>query len=155
MGAHHTILIAVDNSDESVSAGRAAVALFGESAEYTFAHVAEPVAMTPAIAPLGGAVVYPAGGTAMTDDPDETRASAQFVARHAADEAGCSTATSVGLIGDPVDALLDEADRCNADVIVVGAHEHGWFTDLITRSVTRQLERKSNVPVLVMPHHPD
>lgn len=155
MSPHHTILIAVDNSDASVSAGRAAVSLFGDEAEYLFAHVAEPVAMTPSVAPLGGAVAYPAAGTAITDDPDETLASARAVAHHIAAEAGCDVATAVGLVGDPVEALLDEADRCKADVIVTGSHEHGWFTELVTRSVTRQLERKSNVPVLVVPYHAD
>lgn len=147
-----TILIAVDDDEGGRRAAAAAAALFGTDATYRFAHVARPIPMTPpgAYGPAGMAPV----GFAPIDvnrDEDEIRDSAAAVASHIATEAGLPSATSVGLLGEPADALIDEAASCGAAAIVVSAHDRGWIERLFHHSVRGDIVRMSPVPVLVVP----
>jgi nucleotide-binding universal stress UspA family protein len=147
-----TILIAVDDDEGGRRAAVAATALFGRDASYRFVHVARPVPMTPpgAYGPAGMAPV----GFAPVDverDQDEIRESAAAVASHAATEAGLLSASAVGLLGEPADALIDEAVECGAAAIVVSAHDRGWVERLFHHSVRGDIVRMSPVPVLVVP----
>lgn len=146
-----TVLIAVDADEGSKRAALAALSLFPD-AVLRFAHVARPVPLTPPGA-YGPAGVAPVGVVAVDQelDPDETRQSAREVAAHAAAEAGVPDAVSVGLIGDPADALIDEAVECGAAAIVVSAHDRGWIERLFHHSVRDDIQRRSPVPVLVVP----
>jgi nucleotide-binding universal stress UspA family protein len=147
-----TVLIAVDDDEGGQRAAAAAAALFGPEAHYRFAHVARPIPMTPpgAYGPAGMAPV----GFAPVDigrDEGEIRESAASVASLAATEAGLPSATSVGLLGEPADALIDEATSCGAAAIVVSAHDRGWIERLFHHSVRSDIVRMSPVPVLVVP----
>jgi nucleotide-binding universal stress UspA family protein len=159
MSAHPTVLIAVDIDGGGERAARAASALFGADATYRFAHVAQPVPMAPptagafpaaaGVAPVGTAPVVT---EAMTDqDVEATIDSAQSVAARAARDAGLPAATAVGLIGDPADAVIEEALRCGAQAIVVTPHHHGWIDRLFHRSIADEIRKVSPVPVVVVP----
>jgi len=50
-----------------------------------------------------------------------------------------------------VDKILDEAERLEADLIVVGSHVHGRLYDMLLGSVSEGILRKSRLPVLVVP----
>jgi len=54
--------------------------------------------------------------------------------------------------GDPVDAILKEAKKVRAQVIVVGWRGHGRFRRLLVGSVSRGVLRRASVPVLVVRH---
>ena len=51
---------------------------------------------------------------------------------------------------DPSEAILHAAHEQGADVIVVGSHERGWFSRLLSGSVSQDLVRRSDIPVLVV-----
>ena len=147
-----TILIAVDDDEGGRRAATAAAALFGSDAVYRFAHVARPVPMTPpgAYGPAGMAPV----GFAPVDverDQQEIIESATAVASYVAAEAGLASAASVGLLGEPADALIDEAVSCGAAAIVVSAHDRSWIERLFHHSVRTDIVRMSPVPVVVVP----
>ena len=53
--------------------------------------------------------------------------------------------------GNPVSAVLREAKRLDAELIVVGSHGHGLLYDALLGSVSTGILRKSPIPVLVVP----
>ena len=53
--------------------------------------------------------------------------------------------------GPTVATILLEADKVNAEAIVVGSHGHGKLYDFAVGSVSSEIIRKSKVPVLVVP----
>lgn len=157
------VLIAVDDSESSVAAARTAHRLFGDDAEYTVISVSAsqplkwgddallygtvyPLA-TPTGTVIGGVplIVHQPGAT-----PDGDRVEvAEQTADNVAHDAGVDSAETIGETGDPVDAILDAAEKHHVDVIVVGSHERGWFRRLFTTSVRDELVRDARVPVLV------
>lgn len=157
------VLIAVDDSESSVTAARSAHRLFGDSADYIVLNVAEnrpvkwgddalmygtvyPLAV-PGAGVIGGIplVVHHPGATP-TDDRVEV---AEQTADNVAHDAGVEAAKALGVTGDPVDAILKAAAQHHADVIVVGSHDRGWFRSLFTTSVRDEVIRDAEVPVLV------
>lgn len=157
MTTQPTILIAVDATGDATRAAQAASVLFGRDAAYRFAHVAESVPMTmPAtVATPGVAGVAPTGLTPADAerllDPAEQLESARTVADQAASEAGLPNAVAVGLTGDPADALIDDAIDAGAVAIVVEAHDRSWLDRLLTQSVSKALQDKSPLPIVVVP----
>jgi nucleotide-binding universal stress UspA family protein len=158
MKSDPTILIAVDVDEGAERAALAATALFGTDATYRFAHVAQPVPLTPPVsamfpasanvAPIGVAKVAGAGESGEYDDTIE---SARSVAARAAEDAGMATADTVGLVGHPADAIIDEAVSCGAAAIVVTPHQHSWIDRLFHHSVSDEIQKTSPVPVIVVP----
>ena len=157
------VLIAADDTEESVRAARIARDLFGDVAHYTVVSVAHTetflwsgsamefgVPYTMAIPPAG----VP-GPPLVFQQPTSTHTTPVDVAERQADEvrvaANLPAADTMGEVGDPADAIVRAADEWGADVIVVGSHERGWFARLFTRSVTHEVVRESSLPVLVGP----
>ncbi len=124
---------------------------------YRFAHVAESVPMTmPATAGAPGVAGVAPTGITPSDaerllDPEAQAESARAVAEQAATAAGMSAGTAVGLAGDPADALIDEAIECGAATIVVGAHDRSWLDRLLTQSVSKALQDRAPMPIVVVP----
>ncbi|MFO7494239.1 MAG: universal stress protein [Desulfobacterales bacterium] len=52
--------------------------------------------------------------------------------------------------GNPVDAILAQAEESNCDLIVMGTHGHGVIADAVMGSTARRVLRKSRKPVLVV-----
>ena len=150
------VLVAVDGSDESTHAASVAARLFGEGARFSFAHVAEPIPMTPP-----GRLPFSAAGVAPVLPPDvepdqpggehEVRDSARSIALAAAGASGLEVAETIGLIGDPAKQIVAAANERSADVIVVAVHHRGWLTELFTSSVTDDIQHLATIPVLVVP----
>jgi nucleotide-binding universal stress UspA family protein len=156
------IVIAVDGTAASVGAARTARALFGD-AHYVAVHVgesapmahAEPVETTAGIPmPAGwdaGNVVHPVTQIEtgrFEEDPVEL---AESVARRVAAEAELPEAEAVGTVGDRADAILDVAHEQHADVLVIGAHEHGWLSRLFGGSVAEEVRKHADLPLLIVP----
>lgn len=53
--------------------------------------------------------------------------------------------------GYPVEKILMEAGRIEADLIVMGSHGHGLLRHLVVGSVTDGVLRKAPCPVLIVP----
>lgn len=165
------VLIAADDSDVSVGAARTARSLFGDDADYLVVNVAEtpalawgedsmawgyayPMAIPPVAGAAGGPplVVRPAPAPRSSDAPlppssvDQAEQAAESVAQ----AAGLASATAIGEVGEASHAILDAAELHHVDVIVVGSHERGWFSRLLTGSVSTSVAKRSTVPVLVV-----
>ncbi|RMG89189.1 MAG: universal stress protein [Candidatus Dadabacteria bacterium] len=54
--------------------------------------------------------------------------------------------------GRPSQAILDEAERCQADVIVMGSHGHSAVGEVLLGSVAHRVTQRAKVPVLVVRH---
>jgi nucleotide-binding universal stress UspA family protein len=52
--------------------------------------------------------------------------------------------------GDPVDVIQEVADERQVDMIVVGSSDKGWWQRLIDGSVSREMVRTADRPVLVV-----
>ena len=57
--------------------------------------------------------------------------------------------------GSTVDAVLEEAEKLNIDLLVVGTHKHGFLYNLLSESVSVELLNKINIPMLSIPINED
>lgn len=53
--------------------------------------------------------------------------------------------------GSTVEMVLEEAKELNTELLVVGTHKHSFLHNLISESVSLQLFRKANIPLLAIP----
>lgn len=53
-------------------------------------------------------------------------------------------------IGNPVDEILNQADKTGCDILVMGAHGHGVLSDAMMGSTSRRVLRRCKKPVLVV-----
>jgi nucleotide-binding universal stress UspA family protein len=159
------VLIAVDDSEDSIKTARIAYELFGDGASYTVVNVADrtplmwggdslvwgvgyPVMMGPA-----GAIETAPGGVRTDDaaaDADSAPIDAAIqVAQDVATEAHIPNAQVVGEVGDPATAIITAAHHHQADVIVVGSHDRSWFSRLLVPSTSGAVVREADIPVLI------
>jgi nucleotide-binding universal stress UspA family protein len=156
------VLVAVDETEESVRAAEVAHRLFGEEAEYVAVNVAVMVT-DPSVLPWWGAgwgvsypITYGSAWTYRSMDQSGISAAESEVegatdeARSVADRSGLTGAEAVGEVGDPADAVLRVAQERAVDVIVLGTHDRGWFDRLVHPSVTKGVVRRAEIPVLVV-----
>lgn len=52
--------------------------------------------------------------------------------------------------GNPVQTILEEAERCGASILVLGTHGRGGFKRLVLGSVAEQVVRQATMPVLTV-----
>lgn len=165
------VLIAVDETEESVHAAAVAQRLFGNDAEYIAVSVIDAADIDLNRQPWFGTTwgtrypvpygaVWPLPGLIHTrmgiapsesgDTPtDVARRAATETARDVVEESGVVTAEPVGETGDPVDMILRASEERSADVIVVGTHDRSWFDRLLRSSVREKVLKSSDVPILV------
>ena len=154
------VLVAVDDSEGSVRAAEAAHRLFGDDAEYLAVNVTNVVDLAsipwygagwgaPYAAPYGA--VWPYRGAAVEAGTADSEEVARAHAREVADESGLTGAIAVGEEGDPALAIVRAAEERNVDVIVVGTAERGWLDRLLNPSVSKEIVKQADVPVLVVP----
>ena len=60
-------------------------------------------------------------------------------------------ATALIRTGQPAKTVLRESKRQDVELIVVGSHGHGLLFDALVGSVSAELLRHSDVPILVVP----
>jgi nucleotide-binding universal stress UspA family protein len=125
----NTIVVAVDNSTGSDAALEAAVQLALESgAELRCVGVDDSLA---------------------TAGIDPAPAQAAEAAAGAGRDAGVA-ATAESRIGPAAERIIDAANECNADLIVVGSRGRGWLKAAVLGSVSAAVVRNSSCPVLVV-----
>ena len=157
------VLIAVDDSESSITTARTAFALFGADAGYIVVSVADqtpivwggdslawgvgyPIMMPSEVATAG---TNPSGDTSVADVDSAPIDAAIQVARDVADEAQIPNPQVVGEVGDPATAIITAAHHHKADVIVIGSHDRSWFSKLFVPSVSGAVVREADIPVLV------
>lgn len=147
------VLIAVDGTPEANDAAMFAHRLFGDDPEYLVVTVAETGALIGGVLPLadptfagGGAYISPEVARESVESAvHEAEETAIDVAREVEDEQHAIVET-----GDPGEAIVRVAKERNVDLIVVGSHDRGWFSRLITPSVRDHLINHAPCPVLVV-----
>ena len=77
--------------------------------------------------------------------------------RHLQDEAerlrgGGIDATALLIQGPTVEKILAEAERLEADWIVIGSHGHGATYRVLLGSVSENVVRGSKLPITIVPH---
>ena len=162
------VMIAVDGSDLDARLAEAAHDLFGSAAEYWAVNVQNGlVESVPGTLPMmpgmyGGAFVgygvahpfTPRPPDDLTAAPADRDGEARDVARATAASAGIDDAAVVAETGDPPTAILRAAHRHDADVIVIGSRDRGWWSRLLEPSVSSDVVEASPVPVVVVPETP-
>lgn len=150
------VLIAVDGTDHSRTVAQTAHQLFGDGAEYLVLNCAQvPIAgwaapfgtVSPMAAPM---MVGDTSGLWPIDVKESTKL-AQSQAEEVVESADLPAAEPIGDTGDPVTTILDAAHEHHADVIVVGHEDRSWFARIVEGSVSKEVIRESDVPVLVVP----
>lgn len=61
------------------------------------------------------------------------------------------TAESIQVSGAPVAQIVDQAEKCEADYIVMGSHGHTAFYDLLVGSTTHGVLMRAKCPVIIVP----
>ena len=161
------VLVAVDDTDESVAAIHVAQQLFGPEAEYVAITVvpdpddadgssyakaevsplgAPPVGSGPALGLVRSAATTDDGGRAVS----AAQARAAGTAADQIEKADAVDVEAIGRTGDPVRAIVAAADAQSVDVIVVGSHERGWLRRLLKSSVPDDIIRDARCPVLIV-----
>ncbi|MFT3852706.1 MAG: universal stress protein [Ilumatobacteraceae bacterium] len=150
------VLIAVDGTDHSHTVARTAHRLFGDTAEYLVLNCAQvPVAGWTApfgtVSPMAAPMMVGDTSGLWPIDIEQSTKIAQSQAEEVAESTDLRGAETIGDTGDPVTTILDAAHEHHADVIVVGHEDRSWFARLVEGSVSKEVIRESDIPVLVVP----
>jgi nucleotide-binding universal stress UspA family protein len=145
------VLVAVDGSVESTDAARVAHELLGGRAEFLVITVADSGATLTGMLPLADASL--AGAYVPPDIAQESINQAMRAAQEAATKAAAvadERATTLIELGDAGETICRVAEEHHVDLIVVGSHNRGWFSRLVTPSVRNHLVEHAPCPVLVV-----
>ncbi len=156
-----TIVVGYDGSDSAERALRRAAELAEAFSARLVAVSVRGPALAPALEPTAELVPPPVAGTvglggvplpepAPGPDPEELARAQLERARKALASRKVETEYVVEL-GDPAERLLAVADERDADLIVLGRHEHSAIRDLLLRTVADGVVHHAHRPVLVVP----
>lgn len=53
--------------------------------------------------------------------------------------------------GSTVETVLEEAQKLNIDLLIVGTHKHSFLHNLLQESVSMELLKKAEIPMLTIP----
>lgn len=53
--------------------------------------------------------------------------------------------------GATIEMIIEESHKLNADLIIAGHHEHGFFYNAFIGSTSTHIIKKSKIPVLIIP----
>lgn len=53
--------------------------------------------------------------------------------------------------GSTVETVLEEAQKLNIDLLIVGTHKHSFLHNLLQESVSMELIKKAEIPMLTIP----
>jgi nucleotide-binding universal stress UspA family protein len=134
-----TIVVGYDDTEPSMRALQRVI-------ELAKAFGADVVAVSAArpLAPAGRGI-----GPIDPTDPPELHREELRRAKAILDEQDVAASFEVGL-GDPVDLILEVADRRDADMIVVGTREPGLVSRLLGLSVSETVQRRARCDVLIV-----
>jgi len=64
------------------------------------------------------------------------------------------TAHVVHLVAQPGPGILEQAERLEADYVVMGSHGHGAFYELIVGGTASRVLKQAKCPVVIVPSNP-
>ncbi|MGF1597080.1 MAG: universal stress protein [Acidimicrobiales bacterium] len=138
------VLIAVDDTEESIDAVHLAYRTFGADADYMVVSIGSVTPIIPP-APAGMAPSY----VMISELADEVRDAARAAVAAAKAELGVEAET-VAAIGSPGSTICQLAEDRQVDVIVIGSHDRGIWDRLFHPSVGRHVVDKAPCSVLVV-----
>lgn len=141
------VLLALDDSDASLEAAQVARRLFGPDPEYLAVQIGRIVPVGMMADPAGLYVLPPEYWDRDPARPDPALTQAR------AEEAGVEDVAVVTESGDPVQRICEVAEEHGVDVIVVGAHDKGFWRRLVDPSVSEGVLHRTHRPVLVVHEH--
>ena len=155
VGRMTRVLIAVDGSASDRIIVNSTHQLFGDDAEYVLINVRrDPMMVAATTIGVGMTAMVPAVDLRSEYGDEDTLQSeadlATDTAKAAAADADLDDVVAVGEIGLEPDAILHAADEYAVDVIAVGDHDRGWFSKLISPSVSEAITDRADVPVLMI-----
>jgi nucleotide-binding universal stress UspA family protein len=155
VGRMTRVLIAVDGSSSDRIIVNSTHQLFGDDAEYVLINVRrDPMMVAATTIGVGMTAMVPAVDLRTEyGDVDTLQSEADLAtdtAKAAAADADLDDVVAVGEIGLEPDAILHAADEYAVDVIAVGDHDRGWFSRLISPSVSGAITDRADVPVLMI-----
>ncbi|HEX6927576.1 MAG TPA: universal stress protein [Longimicrobiaceae bacterium] len=134
-------LVAIDFSEHSLRAARAALSVMSQPAHIILAHVMWPAAE---VGPF----------PSLAEWRTEYRRRAEACLDELADGLSGGREVDVARVvceGDPVQELLALASRLNVDLIAAGSHGHGYIGRVLLGTVSRQLLQRARGMVLLVP----
>jgi nucleotide-binding universal stress UspA family protein len=141
------VLIAVDDSQESLDAAHFAYRCFGSDSDYLVVSVGQEQISRLPVTPMGGVPPYRVMERERTALYDHARATALAAQSELPEGTPAEADVALGPIGATICAVADEA---HSDVIVIGSHDRGIWTRLFHASVSRYLIDNAPCPVLIV-----
>jgi nucleotide-binding universal stress UspA family protein len=140
-----TIAALVDFSDATFKVLKQAHTLasaFGSRVEILHVLPPEPVVVDFGIAPT---VMHEPSPETVKRDADRLRELEESLRKYGVQ------ATARQIQGTSIESLLDECEKVQADMIIVGSHRHGAVYELLVGSITAGVLKRAKCPVLVVP----
>jgi len=53
--------------------------------------------------------------------------------------------------GSTVESVIEEAEKLQCDLLIVGTHKHSFFYNLLSENVSLELLKKTDIPLLAIP----
>lgn len=145
------ILIATDGSEYSRKAVEKCCELFGknENASVRIISVVEsPMPM--AVDPYGASVeFYAEAQTKLGEQAKESATQAEQIIIEKFEDKNLAVETAV-VIGNPKEAIVEEAQKWSADLIVLGSHGYGFWERMMLGSVSNAVVQHAPCSVLVV-----
>jgi len=133
---YNKIMVALDFSHADAVVMKHALSQGNNKTEFLFVHVVESAT----------ALVYGDETEDMEAEDDNHRLK-RFVLQ--INKMGFRAETRVGY-GNPKTLLPEFAKDFGADLLIMGAHGHGWFKDLLFGTTIEKVRHKVNIPVLIV-----
>jgi nucleotide-binding universal stress UspA family protein len=139
------ILIAVDDTNESMDAVSVAYDLFGAAPDYLITSIGKMPATIYPMAPGGGRPIY----VALGEMADSITASAEATAEEAAEhlEVDATIEVDVGPVGASICQIAKDS---GASVIVIGSHDRSIWARLFEPSVGKYVVDHAPCAVLIV-----
>lgn len=133
---YNKIVVALDFSHADSAVMQHALALGNSETEFLFVHIVESAA----------ALVY-GDETEDLEAEDDSLRLRKFV--YEISKMGFRAETRVGY-GNPKILLPEFTKDFSADLLIMGAHGHGWFKDMLFGTTIEKVRHKVNIPVLII-----
>jgi manganese transport protein len=134
--SYHRIAICIDFSDIDQLAINSAISQGGRSAQYKLIHIVE----------TAGALVY---GSDIADHESEQDKQALYQYAEQLQTKGYMVEMQMGY-GNPRRKIPKLVKEFNADLLVMGAHGHKFFKDLIFGTTVDTVRHRVGIPVLIV-----
>lgn len=133
---YSNIAIALDFSTTDSKSISSALQLGGKKAHYTLIHIVETV----------GAMVY---GDQIQDH--ETFSDKEYLEKYkiSLEEKGYQVTVFLDF-GSPKERISDIVNRGDYDILILGAHGHHWFKDLILGTTVDAVRHRISIPLLII-----